>query len=203
MTDTKKTTVKSSGSEQSPEGATTAVEEHPPSGLMRTAEHEEELKKSPAEIQAEEDTFEKALKEASENRDRWMRAVAELENFKKRAVQERSRWQKYRHEDLLRDVLPVVDNMERAIQHCSETERCDPLADGLQMILGMLREVLAKYGVTEIQAVGQPFDPQYHEGMAMAPTTGVPPNTVIEQMEKGYMYQDRLLRPAKVVVSAG
>ena len=200
-TDPRKITVEFSESVEPTEGTSGSVEEHPSAGLMSAPEHEVEAKEAPCSPETEAQPLEQAQKEASENRDRWMRAVAELENFRKRVAQEKSRWQKYRHEDLLRDLLPVVDNMDRAVQHCAETERCDPVVDGLRMIAGMFKDLLARYGVSEIQALGRPFDPQYHEGIGRLPSADEPPNTVIEQLETGYMYHDRLLRPAKVVIS--
>lgn len=155
-----------------------------------------------AQPQSEEDALATALKEASENRDRWMRAVAELENYKKRTLQERSKLLKYRNEELLRELLPIVDNMERALAHCDQGGRCDPLTEGVGMINNMLRDLLGRFGVTPITALGETFDPNFHEALARIPTRNEPPNKVVEVLEKGYMYQDRLLRPAKVAVSA-
>jgi molecular chaperone GrpE len=146
--------------------------------------------------------LEAAQKEATENRDRWIRAVADLENYKKRALQERSKLLKYRNEELLRDFLPVLDNMERALAHCEETGRSDSFTEGVFLVVAMFREILEKYGVKEIKAVGEPFDPHLHEAIARRPAEGEPPNVVVQELEKGYIYQDRLLRPAKVVVSS-
>ncbi len=151
---------------------------------------------------AAEDPLEAAKKEAVENRDRWMRAVADLENYKKRSFQEKSKLLKYKYEELLRDLLTVVDNIDRALGHCEQTGRTDPVADGVCVISDMFRSLLSKYGVTEIESLGKPFDPNVHEAVAQIPAPDKEPNTVIEVMEKGYMYNDRLLRPAKVVVSA-
>lgn len=148
------------------------------------------------------DPLQEALTDAAANRDRWMRAVADLENFKKRSLQERSKLLKYRNEELLRDLLGVVDNLNRALVHCSETGRSDAVADGVCMIAKMFREILERYGVKEIESIGRPFDPRYQEAIARVPSPDKEPNTVMEELEKGYMYQDRLLRPAKVVVSA-
>jgi molecular chaperone GrpE len=153
------------------------------------------------EGQTELDPLKKALKEAEENRDRWMRAVADFENYKKRALQEKSKFLKYRNEELLRDLLTIVDNIERAQMHCETTGRSDALADGVCMIAKMFREVLDRYGVKEMKALGETFDPHLHEAIARVPAANKPANQVVEEMEKGYMYQDRLLRPAKVVVS--
>ncbi len=149
-----------------------------------------------------EDSLDRARKEAAENRDRWMRAVAELENYKKRTLQEKSRLLKYKNEELLRDLLPIVDNMERALGHCDVAGKCDPLTEGVSMIAGMFRDTLSRYGVTEIKSLGEPFNPHVHEALARIPLEDRPPNTVVEVLEKGYLYQERLLRPAKVVVSA-
>lgn len=148
------------------------------------------------------DPLESALKEAEENRDRWIRAVAELENYKKRSLQERSKLLKYRNEELLRDLLSIVDNLGRALSHSDETGRKDPLVEGVAMTEKMFRDILHKYGVTEISALGQSFDPHLHEAIARVPCPeNGRPNEVVQEVEKGYMYQDRLLRPTKVVVS--
>jgi molecular chaperone GrpE len=143
-----------------------------------------------------------AEKESSENRDRWMRACADLENYKKRATQEKSRAMKYRHDELLRDLLPILDNLERALSHSEGTGRPDPLTEGVRLIVTMLKDLMAKYGVQEIKALDEPFDPHLHEAVSRGPSMGTKPNTVIQELEKGYTYQDRLLRPAKVVVSS-
>jgi len=150
----------------------------------------------------EPDPLQQARQEAAESKDRWLRTAAELENFRKRASQEKSRLLMYRNEELLRDLLPVADNLDRALNHCTEAGRSDSLSEGLCMVLDMLRGVLAKHGVKEIESLGKPFDPRFHEAIAQTPAAGAPPNLVIEELEKGYLYQDRLLRPAKVVVSA-
>jgi molecular chaperone GrpE len=157
---------------------------------------------SEAPVESQRDPLEVAQKEAEENRDRWIRAVAELENYKKRTLQEKSKLLKYNNEQLLRDLLPVLDNMERALAHCSEAGRSDALADGVCMIVGMFKDILERYGVREIKALGETFDPHLHEAIARQAEEGKPANMVVQEVEKGYMYQDRLLRPAKVVVSS-
>ena len=141
------------------------------------------------------------IEQAAENRDRWMRAVAELENFKKRAATERSRLLKYQYEDLLRDLLPVIDNMERALDHAQEEGDFGPFAQGVKMIVEMFKEVLGRHGVEEIEAVDKSFDPNLHEAVSQMPGSGKEPNTVLHELEKGYLYKDRLLRPAKVTVT--
>jgi molecular chaperone GrpE len=145
--------------------------------------------------------FMRAADRAAENRDRWVRAVADLENFKKRATTERGRLLKYQYEDLLRDLLPIIDNMERALDHAREENQTGPFVEGVEMIVGMLREVMGRHGAVEIDAVGEPFDPNLHEAVSRVPGSGMEPNTVVHELEKGYLYKDRLLRPAKVTVA--
>ena len=124
---------------------------------------------APAPAESEKDPLDRALKDAEENRDRWMRAVAELENYKKRAMQEKSRLLKYKNEELLRELLPIVDNMERALGHCEAEGRCDPMTEGVSMIAGMFRDILGRFGVTEIKSQGEPFDPHVHEALGRVP----------------------------------
>jgi molecular chaperone GrpE len=190
----------SSEPEEGQQKKSTEIKEHAPSQPMKASAEDATVAEGETE-KVEVDPLEAAQKQAEENRDRWVRAVAELENFKKRSTHERSRLQKYRYEALLRDLLPIVDNMDRAVGHCADTGKSDPVAEGLCMIAGMFRDLLEKYGVKEICALDEPFDPQFHEAIARLPSPEKPANTVVEQMEKGYLYQDRLLRPAKVVVS--
>ncbi len=149
------------------------------------------------------DPLELALLDAAQNRDRWLRAVADCENIKKRAASERTALLKYKHDDLLRDLLPVIDNMERALEHAQSTEGMNAVVEGVNMVLSMFNEILKKYGVKEIDALNHPFDPNFHEALARVPNTDKPNNTVMQVAEKGYLYNDRLLRPARVIVSHG
>ena len=190
----------SSDSQQPETGKDKAIQPHPPSEPALTGGEKRVTEEKPEEI-TEQDPLEIAKREAAENRDRWVRAVADLENYKKRAVQERSAILKYKNEDLLRDLLTVTDNIQRAVDFCSKEGRSDPVVDGICMISDMLQDLLKKYGVKEVEALGQPFDPNLHEAIAKVAAQGQKPNTVIEVLEKGYIYQDRLLRAAKVVIS--
>ena len=177
------------------------LQAHPPSEPLPMESELGQAAEKTAEEISKEDPLEAAKREAAENRDRWVRAVADLENYKKRTAQEKSRLLKYKNEDLLRDLLTVGDNIQRALSFCNQEGRSDSLVDGICMIADMFRDLLVKYGVTEIDAQGQPFDPNVHEAMGQIPRTDVQPNTVVEVIERGYMYQDRLLRAAKVLVS--
>ncbi len=174
------------------------VQRHEPTELV-PVEGDESSQQANSE-ESVENSIEKALKEVEENRDRWLRAVADLENFKKRSTQERSRLLKYKEEDLLRELLPILDNLERALAHAGQKHESDPVATGVAMVMEMFKEVFKKYEVTEIESLGKKFDPQFHEAIAQEPHQKQEPNTVSRELEKGYMYKDRMLRPAKVIV---
>ncbi len=140
-----------------------------------------------------------ARAEAAANLDKFVRARAELDNVQKRHARERTERAKYASEGIARDLLAVIDDLERAVEHASEAE--GGLAEGVSLVLKALVTSLATHGVTRIQAVGQPFDPNAHEAIAMVESADVAPDHVIEEHRAGYMLKDRLLRPAMVVVA--
>src|SRR4030095_2947202 len=139
--------------------------------------------------------------EAKNNYDRFLRQAAELDNFKKRTAREREEAVRFANESLLKDLLPVVDNLERAIAHASGGGNGKPLVEGVEMVLRGLADVLTKHGAMPILAQGQPFDPTKHEAMTQVETDDHEPNSVVEELHKGYMLRDRLLRPALVSVA--
>ena len=139
--------------------------------------------------------------EAKNNYDRYVRQAAELDNFKKRSAREREENARYANEALVRDLLPVIDNLERAIAHASSGGNEKPLVEGVDMVLKGFLDTLSKHGVQPVAAVGLTFDPAQHEALAQVENSEHQPNTVIEQHQKGYIMRDRLLRPALVTVS--
>lgn len=139
--------------------------------------------------------------EAKENYDRYVRQIAETENFKKRNARERDDAIRYANEMLLKDLLPIIDNLERAIAHAASGENGKPLVEGVEMVLKGFLDVLSKFGVSQIIAVGQPFDPSKHEAIAQVVSDSHDPNVVIEELHRGYMFRDRLLRAALVSVA--
>jgi len=139
--------------------------------------------------------------EAKTNYDRFMRQAAELDNFKKRASREREDAVRFANESLIKDLLPVIDNLERAVAHASGCGNGNPIVEGVEMVLKGLLDALAKHGVTQISAVGQPFDPTMHEAMAQVESQTHQPNSVVDELHKGYTLRDRLLRPALVSVA--
>jgi molecular chaperone GrpE len=139
--------------------------------------------------------------EAKNNYDRFLRQVAELENFKKRSAREREEVSRFANESLIKDLLSVVDNLERAVAHASGGGNGKPIVEGVEMVLKGLLDVLAKHGVAQISAIGQPFDPAKHEAIAQVESATAEPNSVVEELHPGYMLRDRLLRPALVSVA--
>jgi molecular chaperone GrpE len=132
--------------------------------------------------------------------DRLLRLRAEFDNYRKRTLREGEQVRKTAAEKLFRDLFPVLDNLERALDHAPDTD--GPLAQGVAMVLQQFRDVLSARGVTPIAAVGEPFDPAVHEALTQM-DSAEPAGTVIQEYERGYKIGDYILRPAKVVVSGG
>lgn len=142
--------------------------------------------------------------EAADEHERLLRLSAEFENYKKRMDRQVEEFKKYANESLLKELLTVVDNLERAISSTDvdkgvTSEAC--VIEGVEMTLNEILKILKKFNVTPIEAKGKPFDPVYHEAMMQEESDEYPENTVINELQKGYMIHDRLLRPAMVVVS--
>jgi molecular chaperone GrpE len=139
--------------------------------------------------------------EARANYELFLRERAELENFKRRMQREKSEALRFANEPLVRDLLPVVDNLERATVHAQGGGNGQPLIEGVRLVLRAFVEVLEKYGVTRVRASGEPFDPTQHEAVAQVESEELPPNTVVEEHTPGYSLYGRLLRAAMVSVS--
>ena len=141
------------------------------------------------------------LREALEvQQDRYLRAVAEFDNVRKRAAREREEYTRYANESLLRDILPVLDNLDRAMQ-AARSEPATSLTTGVELIQRELLRVLEKYGVTPFSSVGQPFDPERHEAIARVPSADLPDMSVAAEIARGYLLHGRVLRPAMVTVA--
>jgi len=134
--------------------------------------------------------------------DRYLRLAAEFENYKKRAQKDQAEYAKYANERLLRELLPVLDNLQRALQHAQQSGGTNGLIEGVELTCKQYLEVLSRFGVRPIPSVGQPFDPAVHQAVATVDPQGRAPNTIVEEYEKGYYLHDRVLRPAIVTVAA-
>lgn len=140
--------------------------------------------------------------ELADLKDRWLRERAELENFKRRAVREKSDALRFGGEALLKDLIPVIDNLHRALAHAPTSRDVDPIVTGVELVLRGFDEVLERHGVKVVQARGVPFDPSRHEAISHV-ESAAPANTVIDEHQRGYVLHDRLLRPALVTVGKG
>ena len=140
--------------------------------------------------------------EAQDNYDRLLRVSAEFENYKKRASRDMEEFRKYSNQSLIKEMLSVVDNLELAMNSTNGHKTIDKsLLDGLEMTYKEILKVFEKFNVTPIRAKGQAFDPTYHEAVMQEETDEVAENTVTNELQRGYLIHDRLLRPAMVVVA--
>ncbi len=157
----------------------------------------------PIEIQQEEseETLVKKNEEIKQLQDRVLRMAAEMDNTRKRLERERSDGISYANESLIRELLPVMDNLERAVQHGEKGPSCQGLLEGVKMTLKNMGDVLAKFGCASFESMGKPFDPKYHEAVMQQESAEHPEKTVIQELQKGYTLRERLVRPAMVVVS--
>jgi molecular chaperone GrpE len=141
--------------------------------------------------------------EAQENYDRLLRVSAEFDNYKKRASRDMEEFRKYSNQSLIKEMLSVVDNLELAMNSTNGHKAIDKgLLDGLAMTHKEIIKVFEKFNVKPISAKGQPFDPTFHEAVMQEETDEFPANTVINELQKGYLIHDRLLRPSMVVVAS-
>lgn len=141
------------------------------------------------------------LAERDELKDQLLRTRAEFDNYRKRVARDAEANRRRAAESLLRDLLPVVDNLELALQHAEEAP--GPLADGIHLVARQFHEVLRRAGVEPIPAMGESFDPNVHEAVMQAPSAEAAPNSVTQEFQRGYRLGEYVLRPSKVVVSTG
>ena len=153
-----------------------------------------------ANLEAE---YEAYKAESEKQHDQMLRTIAEFDNSRKRAEREKEESLKYALESFIKELIPTIDSIERAIQSTKESQDVDALAEGVEMIYKGLLSTLEKHGVTPIEAVNEPFDPMQHEAVMHVESENVPENNVIEEWQKGYMSHNRVIRPSMVSVSKG
>ncbi len=147
------------------------------------------------------DKLEETEKTAKENFDMYLRCKAEMENFRKRVQKEKQDLIKYSNESLIKELLGVVDNLEKALQSSQEKNSLDILQEGIELTLKGFKDVLKKAGIECVESVGKPFDPNFHEAVSITSDDSAEDNTVQEELQKGYLLNGRLIRPAMVVVN--
>ncbi len=187
--------------------------------LAPSAELEEALKEAEAAVEARAEArsakgrgpsaAEQALaalqEEHAQLKERWVRLQADFDNHRKRMLREKQETLSYGHENVVKDLLPVVDNLERAIEHAEASSGADfeGMLQGVELVRRELLGALAKHGVEGIEAEGEAFDPNVHEALAQVEEPNVEAGRVARVLQKGYRLRDRLLRPARVMVSKG
>jgi len=166
--------------------------------------------KTPAEIPLEEmsadDLFKKIdelREESRENYDKYLRSQAEMDNIIKRNRKEKEEWIKYSNETLIKDLLQVIDNLENAINHSGNENSFNALIAGVELTLKGLKDTLAKSGLEEIKTLGEDFDPCFHHAVQEELNDSVEKGKIVKEFQKGYVLNQRLIRPAMVVISRG
>lgn len=156
-----------------------------------TEDHNKEIESLKMQIEEKE-------KEAAANYDKYLRASAELDNYKKRAAKEKAEIIKYGKEDLVKDILPFMDSLDRALEH--DTGDIQTFKDGIALIQDQLLCCLKKHGVERIETAGADFDPNFHEALMQVESDQHEDNKIVSEMEKGYLLNGRLIRPSRVCV---
>ncbi len=187
--------------QEAPEQKQEEKEQHksaPTSAARDWRKKHERLKQ---EMEALRRDLQEAKTQMEQLRDKWMRAVAELDNFKKRSARDQEELLRHAQEKVFREFLPILDNLQRALVHANNTQSKEGLLEGIQMIERQFISALERLGVTPMEVLHQAFDPARHEALMQVESEEHEPNTVVQELEKGYLWKERLLRPAKVAVS--
>jgi len=164
-------------------------------------QNEEKKNKSTEDMDELSKRVEELEKEVEENKDKILRKAAEFENYKRRTENDQLNLLKYTGETLIMKLLPAIDDFERSMQHMDDAKDVKSIKEGLQLVYNKLMKILDEQGVKKIEAVGKPFDVDYHEALMQRKDESVPPHTVLDELEKGYMYKDKVVRHSKVIVS--
>ena len=164
-------------------------------------EKSEAAQETGAEAAAPADPLAEAKAEAQKNKEQWMRTAADFDNFRKRSRREIDDARRGGREEMLKEFLPVFDNLERAIQSAQRAQDVKPVADGLNMILRQFIDTLGRVNITKVPTVGKEFDPTVHEAIQQVESDEHTPGTIVAEVQPGYVQGDRLVRPAMVVVA--
>jgi len=167
----------------------------------KSHKHKKKKEDKDHEIEELKKKLEEKEKEAKENYDRFLRTAADLENYKKRAAREKEDWMKFANEDLMKSILPFIDNLERAVNHAEKVVDTGVLTEGIKLTLQQIHQTLNRFGLAPFDSVGKPFDPARHEAMLVVETDLHEPDQVVEEFQRGYFLNERLLRPATVSVA--
>lgn len=162
---------------------------------------EEKGEKEVDEMEKLQNEINQLKEEINQWKDKFLRKMAEFDNYKKRVEQDQIQLIKYANEKLIKDLLPIVDDFERTLSFSKEELKNNSVLQGVEMVYNKLMKLLSDYGLKKIEALNQPFDFNYHEALLQVPKDGIEPLTVIEEVEKGYLLNDKVIRHSKVIVS--
>ena len=165
------------------------------------AETEKQQPVEPEVVAPEPDPTAKLESELAAMKDKYLRLLADFDNARKRQIREREEWIKLANEGLLKELLPVVDNLELAVSQAPV--EASPFVDGVKMVTRQFMETLTRQGVTPVEAAGTQFDPNLHEALSMTPSADIEAHQVIQQFRRGWQLNGKLIRPAQVIVSSG
>jgi molecular chaperone GrpE len=156
-------------------------------------------------VRSDLENLQKRAEAAEQERNQFLellrRTQADFDNYQKRAQRDQQQERRYWHTPLALDLLPAMDNLDRATAAAKQAGETGPLVQGVVMVQSQLLDVLKRHGITPIEAIGQPFDPNKHQAVMQRPAAELPANTVLDVLQRGFMIHDRVLRPASVVVS--
>jgi molecular chaperone GrpE len=162
---------------------------------------DENVQEEVNETEEEKDKVKDLELEVSELKDKLLRKAAEFDNYKRRTENDQLSLLTYAAESFIQKLLPVIDDIERSLEHINDAQDIDAIKNGLKLIYDKFMKALDEQGVKKIDAVGKLFDVDYHEALMQRPDDSVEPHTVLDEIEKGYIYKDKVLRHSKVIVS--
>ena len=178
-----------------------AEQSQPDTASTEPAEAAQESNDMPPQDTEEQTQPETEAEELAALKDRHARLLADFDNYRKRQLRDREEWVKRANSGLLSDLLPVLDHLELAL--AKAVEPTDPFVTGVRLVYDQFITLLEKYDMLPLDALGEPFDPAYHEALSQVPSETVPANIVVEQFRRGWLLAEKLLRPAQVIVSSG
>lgn len=173
-----------------------------PEGQPTTEQHDaSSLREGAGSLEEAQRKLDSVTEELEGMRDKYLRLAAEFENYKRRTQRDQSDAIRFANEGLLKELLPIVDNLERAIRSAKDTPTLDGVAQGVELTFKQCMETLGKFGVRPVASVGEPFDPSRHQAVSRT-ESAAPENTVVEELQRGYLLHDRVLRAAMVSIAA-
>ncbi|GAB4295653.1 MAG: nucleotide exchange factor GrpE [Ignavibacteriaceae bacterium] len=167
----------------------------------KTNEQNNEQEVQNEEITALKSKIDELEKQVEEYKDKFLRKSAEFENYKRRTENDQLNLIKYAAESFIVKLLPVVDDLERSLQHMENARDIESIKDGIKLVYDKLMKVFTEQGIKQIESVGKPFNVDYHEALMQRKDESADPHTILEEIQKGYIYKDKVIRHAQVIVS--